>query len=169
MSRVVAWYKLVSNRQVGDCIGRDAGHRLEIQSADDPKLAEIEDFSELLPSLNKGGHGAKSVQCGEITQDLKKILLHNSRTLRPMVESLFSENPSHYILLGHLTTDYVENIFGQLRQGSGAYYCNSQQVLQKIRNFNAKSLFKNASSSEVAVYLEDAKLGHTVETRLLSL
>ena len=46
-----------------------------------------------------------------------------------------------YVLLGIFTTDYLEKMFGKLREGSGGtYFINVQQVLEKLSIHKTKLL-----------------------------
>ena len=48
-----------------------------------------------------------------------------------------------YVCLGKYTTDYLEKMFGKLRQGSGGtYFITVQQVLEKVCIYKAKFLLQ---------------------------
>ena len=51
-----------------------------------------------------------------------------------------------YVSLGKYTTDYLENMFGKLRQGTGGtggtYFITVQQVLERVSIYKAKLLLQ---------------------------
>ena len=70
------------------------------------------------------------------------------------------DDGQEYVLLGEFTTDYLETMFGELRQGSGgAYFINVQNVVEKF-HIKKASLFLRLL--EVAT---DTSPGHSCEKR----
>lgn len=52
------------------------------------------------------------------------------------------EDSQEYIILGKQVTDYLENMFGELRQGvGGCYFITMQNVLQKLRIYRTRIMF----------------------------
>ena len=66
-----------------------------------------------------------------LTRETATVLAHTCRGFVGLVRHLFITT-HEYVFLGIFTTDYLEKMFGKLREGSGgAYFINVQQVLEK--------------------------------------
>ena len=75
-----------------------------------------------------------------LTRDTATALAHTCRGFVGLVRHLRSTS-QEYVLLGIFTTDYLEKMFGKLREGSGGtYFINVQQVLEKLSIHKTKLL-----------------------------
>ena len=69
-------------------------------------------------------------------------IIHTCKGLVELAVYLLSLNHD-YVCLGKCTTDYLEKMFGKLRQGSGGtYFITVQQVLEKVCIYKAKLLLQ---------------------------
>ena len=67
-----------------------------------------------------------------LTKDTASALAHTCRGFVDLVKHLLATT-HEYVLLGIFTTDFIEKMFGKLRQGSGGtYFITVQQVLDKM-------------------------------------
>ena len=101
------------------------------------KLSEFSDFVEqyLTPSSSK-------IRVKKFTKDTSYNIIHTCKGLVELAVYLLSLNHD-YVCLGKYTTDYLEKMFGKLRQGSGGtYFITVQQVLEKVCIYKAKLLLQ---------------------------
>ena len=107
---------------------RDAD-RAAIFSADDmnfQKLSEFADFVEQYLTPSSGKRRFKN-----FTKETSYNIIDTCRGLVELAVHLLSFNHD-YVSLGKYTTDYLEKMFGKLRQGSGGtYFITVQQVFRK--------------------------------------
>ena len=76
----------------------------------------------------------------KFTKDTSYNSIHICRGLVEFAVYLLSLNHD-YVSLGKYTTDYLEKMFGKLRQGSGGtYFITVQQVLEKVSIYQARLL-----------------------------
>ena len=75
-----------------------------------------------------------------LTRDTATALAHTCRGFVGLVRHLLSTT-HEYVLLGIFTIDYLEKMFGKLKEGSGGtYFINVQQVLEKLSIHKTKLL-----------------------------
>ena len=124
-------------------------NRHPITSDEDPRLQillEIASLAEDMASLQ-----GKRVK--QLTRDTAMSLSHTCRGLVELCKQLINNHGFDYVLFGKLTTDYLEKVFGKLRQGSGGtYFITVQGVLEKVGIMKTKLLLNlNHDPSEVNV------------------
>ena len=76
--------------------------------------------------------GTAKSRVKQLTRDTSLALAHTCRAFVDLTIDLLSTT-HEYVLLGIYTTDFLEKMFGKLRQGSGGtYFINVQQCLEKL-------------------------------------
>ena len=70
-------------------------------------------------------------------------ITHTTNALVPLLKSLVSDRGLNFVLLGNISSDYLEQRFGWYRQLCGANYFNSvPQFLQAEKNIRLRNLVK---------------------------
>ena len=100
--------------------------------------------------------GKQRSRIKSLTRDASLALEHTCNGLVDISDTLLQPDQNNG-LLGEVTTDYLEVIFGELRQGSGGtYFITVQNALEKLRirkirfllQLNTGAVFDEAAGHE---------------------
>ena len=109
--------------------------RAPIRPPDDPRINFLLEIADMADTMKSSGERYK-----KLTKDTATALAHTCRGFVDLVTHLLS-TAHDYVLLGIFTTDFLEKMFGKLRQGSGGtYFITVQQVLEKLYIHKTKLL-----------------------------
>ena len=98
--------------------------RAPIRSPDDPRINFLLEIADMAGTMKSSGK-----RYTKLTKDTATALAHTCRGFVDLVTHLLSTTHD-YVLLGIFTTDFLEKMFGKLRQGSGgSYFITVQQVI----------------------------------------
>ena len=137
LEKIIKFWKIVNCKGIYSDIRFKDADRAPIRSENDPRLLFLEDIALMADGMKVTGK-----RCKTLTRDTARALAHTCRGLLDLTKHLL-RTTHDYVLLGIFTTDYLEKMFGKLREGSGGtYFINVQRVLEKLSIHKAKLLLK---------------------------
>ena len=154
IEKIVNFWKIVNCKDQFGNIRLNDPQRAPITSIDDFKLNFLLGFADMTEAMKPSHKRMKT-----LTKDTARSLSHTCRGLAGLAKYLISTS-HEYVLLGLFTTDFLEKMFGKIRQGSGGtYFINVQQVLEKLSIHKTKLLL----NLKVDVASFNVESGHSCE------
>ena len=135
LEKIINFWKIVNCKgNYADVRFKDH-QRASLRSPDDPRIHFLIEIADMADTMKSSGKRYK-----KLTKDTATALSHTCKGFVDLVTHLLS-TIHDYVLLGISTTDFLEKMFGKLRQGcGGTYFFTVQQVLEKLYIHKTKLL-----------------------------
>ena len=136
LKKFIKFWKIVNVKSPFEGVRLNDENRTVINTPDDPRLKFLLELADFAADHT----GPQSKRWKQFTRDTGRALEHTCRAFVDLVNHLLANGWS-YVMLGIFTTDWLEKVFGKLRQGSGGtYFINVQQILEKVNIMKTKLL-----------------------------